>query len=421
MSVMGSGAEQHGQRADKGIVHQSTGGAVPVFALDPYDDAFLANPYAEYEALREAGPVIRLSRYDAYAVARHEDVQAVLTQPEIFCSGAGIGLTNFKKEKSWRTPSIILEADAPNHAPKRRILTRILSPAALKGLRAEFERQAEYFVKRMIEMRECDGIRDLAEAYPLKVFADAVGIPPSGREHLLPYGDLVFNAFGPINARFQKRMVESASTLEWIKSICTREALTPDGFGAQLYAAADAGELTEEEAGLLVRTLLSAGLDTTIFTLGNAIVSLARNPDQWALLREDPSLARNALEEVMRYESTFQSFYRTTTRPTELAGVQIDADEKIWVGIASANRDPRRWSDPAQFDINRRASGNLAFGTGVHGCVGQMIARMEGEIVLRTLAEHVAELRPSGDPVIHFNNTVRGFAAMPLTVIAKAG
>lgn len=415
---MGSGIDLSSQH--DGPPSSAGEGGVPVFDVDPYADGFLTSPYADYEAFRDAGPVIRFSRYGTYAVARHEEVQAVLTQPDIFCSGAGIGLTNFKKEKSWRVPSIILEADPPEHGPKRRILTRILSPAALRKLREEFERQAEYFVTRMIEKGRCDGVKDLAEAYPLKVFGDAVGIPAEGREHLLPYGDLVFNAFGPINERFEKRMAASGATLEWIKSICSREALTPNGFGAQLYAAADAGELAEDEAALLVRTLLSAGLDTTIFTLGNAIVSLARHPEQWALLRDDPSMARNALEEVMRYESTFQSFYRTTTRATELAGVKIEAEEKIWVGIASANRDPRRWADPTRFDITRRASGNLAFGTGIHGCVGQMIARMEGEIVLRTLAERVHELVPAGDPVVHFNNTVRGFSAMPLTVTAKA-
>lgn len=415
------GSETKLSEQGDGRDQEAVSSAVPIFDVDPYADDFLTDPYADYEAFRDAGPVISFSRYGAYAVARHEEVQAVLTQPEIFCSGAGIGLTNFKKEKSWRTPSIILEADPPEHGPKRRILTRILSPAALKKLREEFERQADYFVTWMIEKGSCDGIKDLAEAYPLKVFGDAVGIPPEGREHLLPYGDLVFNAFGPINERFEKRMASSGATVEWIKAICSREALTPNGFGAQLYAAADAGELTEDEAALLVRTLLSAGLDTTIFTLGNAIVSLARHPEQWALLRDDPSLARNALEEVMRYESTFQSFYRTTTQPTELAGVRIGAEQKIWVGIASANRDPRRWPDPTRFDITRRASGNLAFGTGIHGCVGQMIARMEGEIVLKTLAERVAELVPAGQPTVHYNNTVRGFSAMPLNVIAKAG
>src|SRR3546814_20039992 len=110
----------------------------------------------------------------------------------------------------------------------------------------------------------------------------------------------------------------------------------------------------------------------------------------------------------MRYESTFQSFYRTTTQPTELAGVRIGAEQKIWVGIASANRDPRRWPDPTRFDLTRPASGNLAFGTGIHGCVGKMIARLEVEIVLTTMAERVAELVPAGPPTGHAHTTHPG-------------
>lgn len=392
---------------------------VPITDQDAYADQVLADPYAFYEHVREAGPVVGFSRYDVLAVARHAEVQAVLTQPDTFCSGAGVGLTNFHTEKSWRQPSLILEADPPEHGAKRRVLTRILSPLALKRLRDEFEREAVRLVRRVVELGECDGVKELAEAFPLKVFADAVGLPAEGREHLLPYGDLVFNGFGPINERFESRMAQSGPTVAWIMDICRRERLRPDGFGAQIYDAADAGEITLEEAPLLVRTLLSAGLDTTIFTLSNAIVNFARHPDQWAILRDEPSGARKAIEEVMRYESTFQSFYRTTTRPVELAGVNIPAEQKIWVGIAAANRDPRRWPDPNTFDVTRNATGNLAFGTGIHGCAGQMIARMEGEIVLKALAEHVQEIIPIGDPVIHYNNTVRGYSSLPLTVTAR--
>jgi 4-methoxybenzoate monooxygenase (O-demethylating) len=392
---------------------------LPRFDTDPYADNFLLDPYPDYEAFREAGPVFWLNRYGVHAVARHQEVQVVLTRPDAFCSAAGVGLTNFKREESWRKPSIILEADPPEHGEKRRVLTRILSLSALRKLRPEFERQAAILVERMLEKGSCDGITDLAEAYPLKVFGDAVGLPAEGREHLLPYGDLVFNAFGPINDRFEKRMAASSETVAWIDAVCRREALHPNGFGAQLYAAADAGELTHDEAALLVRTLLSAGLDTTVFTLANAIVTLARHPDQWALLQQNPALARNALEEVMRFESTFQSFYRTTTQSVELGGVQIPPDRKIWVGIASANRDPRRWPDPEKFDVKRRASGHLAFGTGIHGCVGQMIARMEGEIVLQALANRVQSITPSAQPVVHLNNTVRGFSSMPICVTAK--
>lgn len=155
-------------------------------------------------------------------------------------------------------------------------------------------------------------------------------------------------------------------------------------------------------------TLLSAGLDTTIFTMCNALVCFARHPEQWEILRQNPSMARQAIEEVIRFEPTFHSFYRTTTRPVELAGVALEENSKICVFIASANRDPRHWENPEQFDISRRTPGNLGFGTGIQGCAGQMMARLEGDILLNALAKRMARIEITGTPIQHYNNTVRG-------------
>ena len=361
----------------------------PVSDLDPYDADALRDPYPHYAALRDAGPLVWLHRYRVWAVARYQEVQAVLTDPVTYCSGAGVGLANFHTESPWRKPSLILEADPPLHGRTRKVVARLMSTPALVKLRATFEAEAEKLIEQVVAKGSFDAVPDLAEAYPLKVFADAVGVPAEGREHLLPYGDMVFNGFGPINERFNARMATSKDAISWITSVCQREALTPDGFGAQLFAAADAGEITHEEASLLVRTLLSAGLDTTVFTIGNAIACFARQPEQWAMVRDDPSLARQAIEEVLRYECTFHSFYRTTTRPVEFAGIPLAAQQKILVLIASANRDPRRWTDPDAFDVHRKGQGSVAFGTGIHGCAGQMMARLEGEIVLKALARRV--------------------------------
>lgn len=393
---------------------------VPVSDFDPYASEVLTDPYPYYEKLRDMGPIIWLEKYKVYAVTRHDQVKRVLTDPDVFCSSGGVGLTNFHTEKPWRKPSIILEVDPPEHTRTRKVLTRILSPRALKKLRAGFEAEAERLVAMMLEKGECDGVTDLADAFPTKVFADAVGVPKEGREHLLPYGDMVFNAFGPANDRFKDCLATLGPATEWITNACERDVLTKEGFGADLYAAADEGDITHEEAGMLVRTMVSAGLDTTIFTFGNALSSLAKFPDQWEIFRNDPSIARKVFEEVLRYQSTFHSFYRTTTRPVVLEGVQLEKNQKVAVFIASANRDPRHWDNPDKFDVTRNATGNLAFGVGIHGCGGQMIARLEGEVVLKVLASRVETIELIGDPVLHFNNTVRGFTNLPIRVTPKA-
>lgn len=392
--------------------------SVPISDFDPYADHVLDNPYPHYEVLRELGPVVYLSRYGVWAVARHSEIEAVLRDNVSFCSGAGVGLANFHTEKPWRVPSLILEADVPFHARTRKLIAGLLAPVSIRKYRATFEREAELLVERLLQKGRVDAVEDLCAAYPLKVFADAVGLPPIGRENLLPYGDMVFNGFGPINDRFTTRLKSATNSIAWIEKVCKRENLSPDGFGAQIYQAADRGEITHDEAPLLTRTLLSAGLDTTVYTLCNAIVCFANFPDQWDLVHADPAIARQALEEVLRFEGTFHSFYRTTTKDLELAGVPIGREQKICVFIASANRDPRRWERPDTFDVTRRASGNVAFGTGLHACAGQMLARLEGEIVLKALAKRVKSFRLEGTPVIHYNNSVRGYDRLPLSVTA---
>jgi 4-methoxybenzoate monooxygenase (O-demethylating) len=390
----------------------------PVSDDDPYAAECLTDPYPHHAALRDLGPVVRLRQYDCWAVARYEDVSAALLDWETFGSGAGVGLANFRNDKPWRVPSIILEADPPLHSRTHKILARVMTPQVLRDFRPTFELEARRLVDRLLEQKDVDGMADIARAFPEKVFPDAVGLPAEGRENLAPYGDMVFNAIGPRNALVEKSMATASTVIPWIMQSCSRAGLTPDGLGAQVYAAVDAGEATEEEAGMLVRSLLSAGLDTTIAAIGNALVAFARFPGQWALLRETPALARSAFDEAMRLESPVQAFFRTTSRATVLAGVPIDAGEKVLVFFASANRDPRRWDDPDVFDIRRRSGGHVAFGLGIHRCVGEALAELEGEILLTELARRVRAISFAGEPAIHLNNSLRSFARIPLRLTA---
>lgn len=389
----------------------------PVSTADPFSHAFLRDPYPHHEALRETGPVVWLEQYGIWAMARHEQVRDALTDWRTYCSSAGVGLSDFRKEPPWRPPSIILEADPPLHTRTRAVLTRILSPAAIKILRDTFEREAERLIAQLVEQREFDGVADLAEAYPLKVFPDAVGISEEGRENLLPYGTMVFNSFGPRNDLFNKAMANAGPVRDWIMSRCSRAALAQGGLGQQIFAAVDAGELTEDEAGMLVRSFLSAGIDTTVYGLGNALYCMARYPEQWRTLREKPNLIRGAFEEVLRFEAPVQTFFRTTTRPVEVAGVQLGEGEKVLLFLAAANRDPRRWDRPDTFDVTRRAAGHMTFGTGIHGCVGQAVARLETEAILTALASRAASLELMGEPEWRLNNTLRGFDTLPLRVV----
>ncbi|MDH5539058.1 MAG: cytochrome P450, partial [Rhizobacter sp.] len=335
-----------------------------------------------------------------------------------FISGAGVGLTNFNLEKPFRPKSLILEVDPPLHTQTRAVMSRIMSPKAVMQIRATFTAEAEALIERCIEKSQCDGqidgIHDLAQPYPLKVFPDAVGLDADGRENLLVYGDMVFNSMGPRNELLAKSAERVGAVTQWIMEHCQREHLRPDGFGDQIYQAADAGEISAEQAPMLVRSLLSAGVDTTINGLGNALYALAHHPDGYTKLVADLSLARPAFEEALRWESTVQTFFRTAVRDCEIAGLPVQENSKVLCLLASANRDPRKWPEPDRYDIGRRPSGHMAFGSGIHGCVGQAIARLEGEVVLTALAKRVKRIEIAGPHTRRLNNTLRALDTLPL-------
>ncbi|NMI02203.1 cytochrome P450 [Pseudonocardia acidicola] len=390
---------------------------VLVSDLDPFSREFLDDPYPAHAALRDAGPVVRLARYDIWATARHEPVHTALLDPEAFCSAAGVGISDFRKEEPWRPPSLLLEADPPEHTRARRVVNGVLSAAAIRRLTEAFTGAADELVAKLAHGGVIDGMAELARVYPLQVFSDAVGLPAEGREKLLVYGNMVFNTFGPRNELFTAAVADAGPIRDWIMQHCEAEHLAPGGMGAQIHERAAQEGFTPAEAAMLVRSFLSAGVDTTVHGLGNALLCLAAHPGQYDVLRAGPDRARAAFEEVLRFEAPVQTFFRTTTREVDLDGVAIPAGEKVLLFLGAANRDPRHWDDPDIFDIDRRATGHVGFGFGIHACVGMAMARLEGEAVLSALARRVARIEPAGTPERMHNNTLRGLASLPLRLI----
>ena len=394
----------------------TTHGDAVVSSIDPFSDEFFADLYGVHDRLRDAGPVVWLEKYGVWGMARYAEVHAALNDWQTFISGAGAGIHDLRRRKAWRPPSILLEADPPLHDVTRGAMGRVLSGPAIRRLRASFQTQAERLVEELFSRGEFDAVKDLAVAYPLKVVGDAVGIPPEGRECLLPFGNMLFNSFGPENEVFRQSIIESERVVPALFAQCDRGALTPDGFGMQFYRAADEGRFPAEYAPVLVRSILSAGFDTTVCGLSNAIYGFATNPEQWQILRENPALIRTAFDEIIRWESPVQTFFRTTSKEVEIAGVRLAPDQKVLLFLAAANRDPRRWEKADALDVCRHAAGHVAFGSGIHVCIGQMIARLEAELLFAALARCVVTFELAGRPVRRASNTLRGFATLPVRV-----
>lgn len=391
---------------------------VPALDDDPFSEAFFADPYPVHERLREAGPFVWLRKYGIGAVARYAEVRHVLADWQTFSSARGVGMADFVKHGRFRLPSIILEADPPQHTRSRAVLNRALSPVVMKGLRERFAEEADRIIDELVEKGSFDACADLAEAFPLRVFPDAIGMKREGRDNLLPYGDMVFNSFGPPNKLFQDSAPRAAVAFPWVETQALRENLEPGGFGQICYEAADRGEISHDEAGKLVRAMLTAGVDTTVNGIGAAVYALARFPDQWRKLRANRGLARPAFEEAVRFESPVQTFFRTTTRATEVGGCALAEGEKILMFLGAANRDPRKWENPDAYDMERTTAGHVGFGAGIHMCVGQLLARLEGEVVLDAMARKISTIEIAEPPVRRYNNTLRGLSRLPVKVAA---
>ncbi|MGY1805318.1 cytochrome P450 [Blastococcus sp. SYSU D00922] len=394
-----------------------TGTALPTSDVDPFSHEVLEDPLPMHTELREAGPVVHLSRYDVYAMARYDEVYAALVDWQGFQSAAGVGLSNFRYEKPWRPPSIVLEADPPKHDAPRRVLQKVLGPRALRRLHDGWAADAEALVDEVLARGTAfDAVADLAATFPLRVFPDAVGIEKTGRENLLPYGDHAFNAFGPANDLVAKGAPRVAELSAWVNTQCRRDVLAPTGFGADIWAASDRGDITPEQAPLAVRSLLTAGVDTTVHGISAVLYAFATNPDQWQRVREDAGLARVAFDEAVRWESPVQTFFRTATTDVRVGDVVVPEGRKILMFLAAANRDPRRWADPDTFDLSRDPSGHVGFGMGIHQCVGQHVARLEAATLVTALARRVRTIGLDGPTKRHHNNTLRAWESIPVRV-----
>lgn len=385
---------------------------------DPFGAEILEDPHPFHQKLRKAGPIAYLRRYGVYAMGGYAEVHAALTDWQNFESGSGVGLTNFRHEKPWRPPSLLLESDPPHHDAPRHVLEPVLAPRALRRLREGCQLAADELVTELLECEHIDAMADLAMVFPLRVFPDAVGIGRDGRENLLPYGDHLFNTFGPPNELVHKGNARITEVSAWVDAQCARDKLEEGGFGAQIWASADRGDITHAQAPLIVRSLLSAGVDTTVHGLGAVLGAVAANPTEWDRLRANPSLARVAFDEAVRWESPVQTFFRTATRDVRFGESVVPEGEKVLMFLGAANRDPLRWDRPDAFDLRRDPSGHVGFGMGIHQCVGQHVARLEAEAVLSALAKRVARIESAGEPRRHHNNTLRAWGSLPVRLVA---
>ena len=395
---------------------------VPIIDIDPYSIENIENPYPFYAALRDAGPVVWLKPYNMYAVGRFHEVESVLSDDTKFWCTAGVGLTDIRKPESLRDKNPLLEVEPAEHAEVRSGLMKIMSPMVVRGMRGRFAERAEELVGKVLEMRNFDGMSDLAAPYIINVFPDTVGIKVNP-ENVLRFGELNFNANGPQNELYWKAYERVKPLLPEFEESFRRPNLVPGGMGSKIYEAEDAGIFKPGTAFSFVRVFFRAGFDTTIAGIGAALYEMAKDSAAWDALAENPEKAFAVFDEGLRHGSPARVMHRVTvSEGCELSGIRLEGDVKVGAYIAAANRDPRKWKNPDKFDIDREElTTHVAFGAGPTKCIGLLLARYEAEALLKALVKRVKRIELTDDRPLtyHHINTLRTPVSLPLRVIPR--
>jgi cytochrome P450 len=290
-------------------------------------------------------------------------------------------------------------------------------PRALRAISDSVDRLAADVVAAALDRGEVDGVHDLAYALPLAVVPDLVGWPRDRRDNLLHWGAATFDILGPLNRQAIRSALPSLQMLRFARRVVRTRSLVEGSMAHEILTAADEGKISHAECAPLMIDYIAPSLDTTISSISSALYLFATHPEQWRILKDDPSLIPNAVNEVIRFESPVRAFARHTRCDTDIADVRIPAGARVLVIYASANRDEREWHAPDMFDIRRDANRQLGFGQGAHACAGQGLARLETSAILQALVDRVDGIELTAEPTWAVNNIIRRHERMPLKLI----
>nr|WP_197508784.1 cytochrome P450 [Mycobacterium sp. 1081908.1] len=388
---------------------------IPSYRPDVYSTSAILDPYPHYRTLRRLGPLVWLPRRRMIALPRYTECKATLRADDAYLSGHGVAANAAANRLSRGTT---LNSDGADHDRRRKLVAHRLMPRALRGVSAAVEAAAGAIVDVALTRGRVDGVADLATALPLAVVPDLVGWPQDQREHLIPWAAATFDLLGPLNRQAIRAIPRSMQMLRFARAVVRDRNVLPGSMAHELLAAVDEGNLSFEDVPPLVIDYIAPSLDTTISAISSAIHLFATHPEQWEVLRAEPELLSNAINEVVRYESPVRAFTRKTARNTSIAGTNIPAGTRLLVLYASANRDEREWETSEVFDIRRDAGRHIGFGNGAHACAGQGLARMETAAILSAMLERVKRIEVDGTPKWAVNNVIRRLEALPVRLIA---
>ena len=397
--------------------------------FNPFLPSFQTDPYPQYAALRAADPVHFSLALQAWVLTAWEECALVLRDDETFSSSSNTAsgqlaevLQQQRREFPLGETPTVLNSDPPVHTRLRSLLNRAFTPRAIEGLRPRIEEIAASLLDDADAAKgRFDVAGGFAQPLPIIVIAELLGVPPEDRDRFKRWSVAIARTTDVLNT---PAILEAAreATRELIAYMDEVVALRREAPGADILTALAAAEeegerLSHDELLAFSILLLLAGHETTTNLIGNGLLALAARPELGARLRAEPSLLPSAVEELLRYDSSVQGVVRFARRRTELGGRTIEQGAALLPMVGAANRDPAQFSDPEELDIARSPNRHLAFGRGIHFCLGAPLARLEGEIAFRALLDRFPEPRIAEDGVER-NGTLllRGVGRLELEV-----
>jgi cytochrome P450 len=394
----------------------STMSRIPVATseLDLFADEVLLDPYPHYAQLRELGAVVHLPTNGVYVLTRYDAIRDALADWETF-SSRSIG---FNPEVNKALTGTSLASDPPVHTQLRATLTENLTPRALRGLQTQIQAKAEALVDELVARGSFEAIDALARAFPLEVVADLIGFTGHTRENMLRWGQAAMEVIGPMNQRTAESFPIAGELYGWCSTV-TAEDLAPGSVGRGIFDAERRGDIPPDTAGHIIHQYLGAGVDTTIAAIGNIVALFGAHPEQFDLVRQDPSLVPAAFNEVLRYWAPVHAWGRFVTRDAEIDGSVVPAGSQAAILFGAGNRDPRHYEDPDAFLVQRNPVDHLSFGYGPHGCAGQGLARLEAHAVIQALASRARRL-VVGEALRVPRNVTRSIEQLPVEEVVPA-
>ena len=396
--------------------------------FNPIGPEALSNPYPGYKALREQRPVHWNELFESWVFTRFEDVDAVLMHPQ-FSADRARARTRFsemiRQQQEQFGPfsqaPTMLTSDPPEHTRLRRLVSKAFTPRAVEDLRPRIRQIVAELLDGLAGRDSFDLVDEIAYPLPVIVIAELLGVPPKDRADFKRWSDdVVATLGGPFTppAVIERARASLQELVAYMSGfVAERRAHPQSDLISGLIAAEDNGQvLSEMEIFSTTILLLVAGNETTTNLIGNAMYSLLSHPDQMELLRSDPSLMPSAVEELLRFNGPVQATGRVAKEDIEIGGVTVKEGQVAFVLLGAANHDPAKFPDPERLDLTRNPTEHLAFGDGIHFCLGAPLARAEAQITLEALLERYPKIELGGDPTWGGTFIIRGAKKLPLRV-----